>query len=94
MPPPAKPRPLLKSTDGGATFGAAIAAVTGFAGGQCFYDIAVGVDPTNANNVSVGGNTGNNIYRYSRNGGTTFTTSVTGLHADVHCIAYAPSIQM
>ncbi|MGI8819795.1 MAG: dockerin type I domain-containing protein [Chthoniobacterales bacterium] len=82
---------LYKSTDGGVTFGSAIAAVTGFAGGQSFYDIAVGVDPTNPNNVSVGGNTGNNIYRYSRDGGATFPSSVTGLHADVHWIAYAPS---
>ena len=83
---------LFKSTDGGATFGAAIASVTGFAGGQSFYDIAVGVDPTNPNNVSVGGNTGNNIYRYSRDGGaTSFLSSVTGLHADVHWIGYAPS---
>ncbi len=80
---------LYKSTDGGATFGAALAAVNGFAGGQGFYDIAVGVDPTNANNVSVGGNTGNNIYRYSRDGGTTFASSITGLHADVHGITYS-----
>jgi len=66
-------------------------AVNGFAGQQGFYDIAVGVDPTDANNVSVGGNVGNNIYRYSRNGGTTFPASVSTLHADVHAIAYAKS---
>ena len=83
---------LYKSTNGGVSFGTALASVTGFAGGQSFYDIAVGVDPTNANNVSVGGNVGNNIYRYSRDGGATpFPSSVTGLHADVHWIAYAPS---
>ncbi|MDQ6765938.1 MAG: hypothetical protein M3Z22_07560 [Verrucomicrobiota bacterium] len=82
---------LFKSTDGGTTFGPAIAAVTGFAGGQSFYDIAVAVDPTDPNNVSIGGNTSANIYKYSRDGGATFASSITGLHADVHAIAYAPS---
>lgn len=82
---------LFKSTDGGATFGSPLTGVDGFAGGQGFYDIAVGLDPTNANNVSVGGQAGDRIYLYSRNGGATFTPSVTGLHADVHFIAYAPS---
>ncbi len=82
---------LYKSTDGGATFGAALSGVNGFGGGQGFYDIALGLDPTNANNVSVGGNTSNNIHRYTRDGGATFSTSISGLHADVHAIAYAPS---
>ena len=81
---------LYKSTNGGETF-TLIPAVNGFAGGQGFYDIAVGVDPTNGNNVSIGGNTNANIYRYSRDGGTTFPSSISGLHADVHYIAYAPS---
>lgn len=81
---------LYKSTNGGATF-TNISVVNGFAGGQGFYDIAVGLDPTNANNVSVGGNTGANIFLFSTNGGTSFGSSVTGLHADVHAVTYAPS---
>jgi len=80
---------LFKSVNNGAFV--QLPGVNGFAGGQGFYDIAVGVDPTDANNVSVGGNVGQNIYRYSRNGGATFASSVNTLHADVHAIAYAPS---
>jgi photosystem II stability/assembly factor-like uncharacterized protein len=82
---------LYKSTNGGATFGAALSAANGFAGTQGFYDIAVAVDPTNANNVYLGGNVGSNIFLYSTSGGATFNSSVTGLHADVHAIAIAPS---
>ena len=82
---------LYKSTDGGATFGAALSAANGFAGTQGFYDIAVAVDPTNANNVYLGGNVGSGIFMYSTTGGTSFNSSVTGLHADVHAIAVAPS---
>jgi hypothetical protein len=82
---------LYKSVDGGATFGTPLPGADGFAGFQGFYDIAVAVDPTNANKVYIGGNTGGNIFKYSTTGGTTFNSSVTGLHADVHAIAVAPS---
>jgi hypothetical protein len=82
---------LYKSVDGGATFGADLAAADGFAGSQGFYDIAVAVDPTNASNVYLGGNVGSNIFLYSTNAGASFNSSVTGLHADVHAIAVAPS---
>lgn len=80
---------LYKSADGGATFGAALPAANGFAGGQGFYDIAIAVNPVNPNKVYLGGNSGDDIFRYSNDGGTTFTSSVTGLHADVHAIAIA-----
>ncbi|MEY2561282.1 MAG: hypothetical protein QOG51_1697 [Verrucomicrobiota bacterium] len=82
---------LYKSTDGGATFGPALAGAKGFAGVQGFYDIAIALDPSNADRVYVGGNTGDNIFLYSTNGGTSFNFSTTGLHADVHAIAIAPS---
>ena len=81
---------LYKSTDGGATWVNKPAA-NGFAGGQGFYDLSVGLDPTNASNVYVGGNTGANIFRNSTDGGTSFGSSVTGLHADVHAIAVSAS---
>ena len=81
---------LYKSVDGGATW-AHLASVNGFAGTQGFYDIAVAVDPANASNIYVGGNTGANIFKFSTNGGTSFLSSVIGLHADVHAIAVAPS---
>ena len=82
---------LYKSSDGGATFGSALTAVNGFAGLQGFYDITVAVDPTNANNIYLGGSTGSNIFLISNDGGSSFVSSVTGLHADVHAIAVAPS---
>nr|MDQ2659615.1 hypothetical protein [Verrucomicrobiota bacterium] len=87
---------LYKSVDGGATF-VNRAGADNFAGGQGFYDLSVGVDPGNANNVSVGGQAGDKIFRRSTDGATTFTidaagTGITvGLHADVHAITYAPS---
>jgi hypothetical protein len=82
---------LYKSTDGGATFGPALAGAKGFAGVQGFYDIAIALDPANADRVYVGGNAGDNIFLYSSNGGTSFSSSTTGLHVDVHAIAIAPS---
>lgn len=88
---------LYKSIDGGANF-VRLTGADGFAGGQGFYDLSVGVDPNNANNVSVGGQAGNRIFRRSTDGGTTFTIDpsppappaiTAGLHADVHAIIYA-----
>lgn len=81
---------ILKSTDGGATFSAVTGTFT-FCSPQCFYDIALDVDPNNANNLYVGGSSGTNIFRYSTNGGTSFTASTNNLHADVHSIVVAPS---
>jgi Secretion system C-terminal sorting domain len=83
-------RSIQKSVDGGATW-APTGFSYGFCGGQCFYDIALAVDPANANNFYIGGSSGNNIFRFSTNGGTSFTTSVNNLHADVHAIVVAPS---
>lgn len=61
-----------------------------FCSGQCFYDIAVAVDPTNANNVYLAGSP-TMPFGFSINGGTSFTSSTTGLHVDTHSIAVAPS---
>jgi hypothetical protein len=82
---------LLKSTDGGATFSQVNS--TTFCSGQCFYDIAVAVDPTNASNVFLGGSP-TLVFGRSTDGGTTFTgnaTTANGLHTDSHVIAIAPS---
>lgn len=80
---------ILKSTDGGATFSQVNA--TTFCAGQCFYDIAIDVDPTNVNNVYIGG-TGANTFSRSTNGGTNFAASQANLHTDSHVIAVAPSL--
>lgn len=82
---------LLKSVDGGLTWSIA-AGTTGFCSGQCFYDIAIEVDPTNANNVYVGGASGTNIFRRSTDGlATVPASSTSSLHADCHVIKCAPS---
>lgn len=82
---------LYRSNDGGVSFGPPLSAANGFAGIQGFYDIAVAVDPTTPERVLLGGNTGTGIFLYSNDGGNTFNSSTTGLHADVHAIAIAPS---
>ncbi|HXO26509.1 MAG TPA: hypothetical protein VOA80_04135, partial [Thermoanaerobaculia bacterium] len=46
---------LRRSVDGGATFGAPLAAANGFCGPQCWYDLAVAVDPGNAGQIYIGG---------------------------------------
>ncbi|MEY2539089.1 MAG: hypothetical protein QOG67_2829 [Verrucomicrobiota bacterium] len=91
---------VYKSSDGGSSFGLALSDANGFAGDQGFYDIAIAVDPTNGNNIYVGGkvrfsDTGayinDGIFLYSNDGGSSFHPSVTGLHTDTHAIAVSPS---
>ena len=81
---------LYKSVDGGAVF-AQSGAQTGFCSTQCFYDIAVAVDPNDANKVYLGGSP-TLVFGRSTNGATTaFTNSSTGLHVDTQAFALAPS---
>ena len=80
---------ILKSTDGGASFSQVNGST--FCNAQCFYNIAIAVDPTNVNNVYLGG-TGNFTFTRSLDGGTTFTASQANLHTDSHVIAVAPSL--
>ncbi|MDQ4122115.1 MAG: hypothetical protein M3209_11805 [Acidobacteriota bacterium] len=77
-----------KSTDGGASFAQTID--NDFCTPQCFYDIAVGVDPTNPNRVYLGGSP-NLVFGFSNDGGASFTQSRGGLHVDSHAITVSPS---
>jgi hypothetical protein len=63
-----------------------------FCGGQCFYDIAIAVDPTNASNVYLGGSP-NLVLGRSNNGGASYaiTPSSSGLHVDTQVVTLAPS---
>ncbi|MCY7374490.1 MAG: VCBS repeat-containing protein, partial [Pyrinomonadaceae bacterium] len=79
---------LFKSIDGGATFVTAIS--NGFCNPQCFYDIAVAVDPNDPEKVYLGGSPAL-VFGRSTNGGRTFTNSSAGLHVDTHAFAIAPS---
>jgi len=82
---------VLRSTDYG-QFPSWIERIdNNFCDPQCFYDIAIAVDPTNANRVYLGGSP-NMIFGISDNGGASFTKSERGLHADTHAIAVAPSL--
>ena len=83
---------LRKSIDGGQTWSAALAGAANFCTGQCFYDIAIAIDPTNANIAYVGGAAGTNIMRRTTDGFATVANTPSrqvGLHADNHALAVA-----
>jgi photosystem II stability/assembly factor-like uncharacterized protein len=83
---------VLINTDGGTTWTQQID--NNFCSPQCFYDIGVAVDPTNAANVYLGGAPAL-IFGRSTNSGANFTGNgvpfTAGLHVDSHVIAIAPS---
>lgn len=61
-----------------------------FCNPQCFYDIAIDIDPTDANKVYLGGSP-TLVFGRSTNGGTSYTSSAAGLHVDTQAITVAPS---
>jgi len=81
---------IMVSNDNGLSW-AQVGGSFGFCGGQCFYDIAIEVDPVTPANVYVGGAAGSLIFRRSTNSAASFTSSTSSLHADVHTIKCAPS---
>jgi len=89
---------FLKTTDGGLSWTTQTPAPTGFCNNQCWYDMPVAVDPSNANNVAVGGaaftNNSSTIW-LSTNGGTSWSDITTGAtavrpHVDTHAILFVP----
>jgi hypothetical protein len=89
---------IHKSVDGGATWDAAVPFPlnNAFCDAQCSFDIGVALDPANASLVHLGGNAPppatSSMYLRSIDGGASFTHPPnTGLHADTHAIAPAPS---
>ena len=92
---------VRKSTDGGVTFGLGLIQTSGFCNTQCFYDMAPAMDPTNSNIIYLGGSANadtnppratcrSNVLTRTLDG-TNFTRIDTGLHADTHAVAVAPS---
>jgi hypothetical protein len=84
---------LRTSVNGGTTW-TELPKARGFCGGQCFYDMPVAVDPNNANNIFIGGQSGSTVgacgsssFGRSIDGGATFSASQASLHADSHAIA-------
>jgi hypothetical protein len=80
---------LLKSVDGGATFTPPGGGAS-FCNGQCFYDMAIAVDPADASKVYLGGSPTLPFGR-SINGGASFTNSSSNLHVDTQAFGLAPS---
>lgn len=83
---------VQRSVDGGATWTQTID--NNFCTPQCFYDIAIAVDPTNAATVYLGGSPAL-VFGRSTDSGVTFTANAAtanGLHGDSHAIAVAPSL--
>ena len=62
----------------------------GFCSPQCFYDIAIAIDPNDANKVYLGGSPSLPFGR-STNGGVSFSNLSTNLHVDTQAITLAPS---
>jgi hypothetical protein len=85
---------LRRSVDGGATFGSPLPAANGFCGTQCWYDIAVAIDPGNAAKIYLGGQGRicGRVVTVSADGGSTFNSSAAGVHTDTHAFAVAPSL--
>ncbi len=83
---------VRKSIDGGANWSAQLAGGGGYCGGQCGYDIAIAVHPTNANLVYLGGQargTCSDGMKKSTDGGATFVRDdATTLHPDSHALAF------
>jgi uncharacterized protein (TIGR03437 family) len=89
---------IWRSTDGGVTW---LKVTSPQLAGQAYYNLALAVDPIDANIVYYGTsansvNTGGTLWR-SRDGGQTWTDisggngSTGGLHADTHWIAISPT---
>jgi hypothetical protein len=73
------------------TWATKLAGGGGFCGTQCFYDIAIAVNPNDANEVYLGGNargTCSDGMKKSTNGGTSFFRDDTGTHADSHALFF------
>jgi hypothetical protein len=75
-----------------ASWGTQLEGGGGYCSGQCFYDIAIAVNPTNANELYLGGSAGNtacsNGMKKSIDGGATFFRDQNGLHADSHALFF------
>jgi photosystem II stability/assembly factor-like uncharacterized protein len=92
---------LVKSTDGGANWTSilpsSLPSLPNFCNGQCWYDMALAVNPTDPNNLIVGGsaftNNSSTVFR-TLDGGSTWVDITSGStavrpHVDTHALTYA-----
>jgi hypothetical protein len=92
---------VRRSTNGGVTWSLGLIQTSGFCNSQCFYDMSPAMDPTNSNIIYLGGaaNADTNPARATCRSNvltrtldcTNFSRIDTGLHADTHAVAVAPS---
>ncbi|MFN8525441.1 MAG: hypothetical protein U0821_20270 [Chloroflexota bacterium] len=85
---------VRKSVDGGQTWSVPQPNAEGFCGGQCDYNIAIALDPGNANRVLLGGQSLSACAAAmlrSTDGGSNYFYADNGLHADTHAVEFAPS---
>jgi len=71
-----------------------LAGGAGFCAGQCSYDMAIAVDPNDANHVYIGGATSllcGFLVGKSTDGGDTFVADSSGLHIDEHALVFDSS---
>lgn len=87
---------IYKSITGGATWSGQLTGGGGFCSGQCFYDMPIAVDPTDAAHVFIGGqasSTCGGVVRQATDGGNgvsgnSFKQDSSGLHADDHALVF------
>ena len=77
---------IWRTTDGAVTWSKSTA-TNASCGNQCWYDMAIAVDPSNPNIVYFGGVT---LYK-STDGAGSFSDILGGIHVDQHVLAFAPS---
>ena len=95
------PGMVRRSIDGGLTFNNGIPQTQGFCNGQCFYDIAPAMASNDSNVIYLGGAANANtnppradckaVVLTKATDGLAFNRIDTGLHADTHAVAVAPS---
>jgi photosystem II stability/assembly factor-like uncharacterized protein len=78
---------LYRTTDGGNTW-TQIPSAPDFCAGQCWYDIAIAVQPGNSNVVVLGGSEYNGQVVVSTDGGSTWTL-YNDLHPDTHSLVFS-----
>ena len=76
---------IWKSTSGGAIW-TQVSATGASCASQCWYDMAINVDPTNANTVYF---SGFSVYK-STDGGSNFSDIGSSIHVDQHALVFQP----